>query len=249
MTGSSIISCRGLVPETSRFDFSGKGLDIDITAGEIVSIIGPDYTGKSGWMSTMAGIYMPREGTLTLQGKDINEFQRQDWITTRRNLAFVRSDTAILSAANARANVILPARYHRLDSAKNLIAQAVELLDELGVSDQTSLPAYLRTEQRYKIAIARALILQPAALMLDSPFQRLDAVALEKFQQFLLDRVKRYNMALVLVTHDVNFAIEHSDQVLFVTREQVHLFDKDEDIRRCDINDISSFLNKSRVSC
>lgn len=244
MNSPPLIQCEQIIAERHLGDYAGNALDFSAQAGTVVSIIGPGHAGKSDWLQTISGVSQPVSGSLSLLGKNIDSYQQQDWVHARTQLGYVRSDTAILSAANALQNIMLPAIYHELDSPQVIRENALGLLNELDAEcDITVLPAYLRKDQRYIIAIARALILKPKALLLDHPFLPLDQIAASKFRRFLLNRVKNDNLLLIMVTHDSKFAIKHSDQILFMAEDQIHPFDKTNDIRNCDIPVVKDYMN------
>lgn len=244
MNTTPLIHCEQLIAERYAGDYTGNGLDFSAHAGTVVSIIGSDHTGKSDWLQTVAGVAPPVSGSLSLLGKNTESYQQQDWVRARTQLGYVRSDTNILSAANALQNIMLPAIYHELSSIADIREKALNLLEELDVEcDITLLPAYLRKDQCYKIAIARALILEPKALLLDHPFLPLDLKAASKFRRFLLNRVKNDNLLLITVTHDSKFAIKHSDQILFMAENQIYQFNKTNDIRSCDIPAVKDYLD------
>lgn len=249
MSIEPLISTRKLVPYTENFDFSGDGLDIDIHAGEVISLLGPDYSGKSDWLSVLAGASDVCSGEISFTGKNTRSFENDDWVDTRKNFGLVKFDTAILSAANALQNVMLPAHYHDIGSRQEITTQAHDLLAAIGLKNLTSLPAYLRKDQCFKVAIARALILNPAALFLNNPFMRLDAQAASALQQFLLQRVSDDAMSLVVITHDVKFAIERSNRILFITQDAVKVFDKANRIEDSDDPAVATYLNNNRMIC
>jgi len=209
-------------------------------------MLGPGYSGKSDWLKTITGVIEPLSGELYISGKNTSDMCREDWVHTRTKIAYVSSDTALLSAANALQNILMPARYHNIGSPSAIKNRALQLLNDIDVDcDHEELPAYLRKDQRFKIAVARALILDPKALILDNPFTPLDVSATVDFKSFLLNLVKNSNTLLIMTTHDVNFAIKNSDQLLFVTRDHVHIFNQEEDIRHSEIPEIRDYLNKS----
>lgn len=244
MEATPLIHCEQLVAERHVGDYTGNALDFSAYAGTIVSIIGPGHAGKSDWLQTISGVAQPVSGSLSLLGKNTETYQQQDWVRARTQLGYVSSDTTILSAANALQNIMLPAIYHELDSAPNIREEALNLLEELDVKcDITILPAYLRKDQCYKIAIARALILKPKALFLNHPFLPLDLNATNKFRRFLLNRVKNENLLLITVTHDSKFAIKHSDQIVFIAEDQIHQFNETNDIHACDIPIVRDYLD------
>lgn len=243
-----LVSCRDIIPRFTGKTYEGEGLDLDINSGEIVSIIGPDYCGKSEWLAALGGITPPAQGRLHLLGHDLESVSREHWKQIRMNLAYLDAEVAIMSAANARQNVMLPARYHRMPAETTSLESVCELLNQLGVTDQLSLPAYIRPDQRYRVAIARALILDPAALLLDTPFDNLGSHTRREFQSFLIDRVRDRNMSLITVTHDIDFALEHSDRILFATLQGIHQFDTADDMRRSDLYAVRNFLSNCRIT-
>jgi ABC-type transporter Mla maintaining outer membrane lipid asymmetry ATPase subunit MlaF len=244
MDTAALIQCEQIIAERHIGDYTGNALDFNAHAGTVVSIIGPGHTGKSSWLQAISGVTQPVSGTLRLLGKDTESFEQNDWVYARTQLGYVRSDTAILSAANALQNIMLPAIYHEMGSASSIREKALNLLDELDVKcDITLLPAYLRKDQCYKIAIARALILEPKALVLDHPFLLLDINAAGKFRRYLLDRVKNDNLLLMTVTHDSKFALKDSDQILFIAEDRIYQFNETNDIHDCDIPVVKNYLN------
>jgi ABC-type transporter Mla maintaining outer membrane lipid asymmetry ATPase subunit MlaF len=244
MENPPLIHCDQIIAKTHAGNYIGNALDFSAHAGTFTSIIGPGHTGKSDWLQTIAGVVQPITGSLSLLGKDTETFDQPDWVRARTKIAYVQSDTTILSAANAMQNIMLPAIYHDLGSKPDIKDQATRLLEELDVKcDLTSLPAYLRKDQRFRIAIARALILSPQALLLDNPFGPLDLTATNKFKRFLLNRVKRDNLLLMMVTHDIKFAIKHSDQIVFMAGDHIYQFNETNDINTCDIPVVRDYLN------
>lgn len=244
MTLSSLIHCEQIIAQTHVGDYNGNALDFTAHAGTVISIIGPGHTGKSDWLQTISGIVQPVSGSLSLLGKDTATFEQLDWVRARTQLAYVQSDTTILSAANALQNIMLPAIYHDLGNAPDIKNKAMNLLEEIDVKcDLKLLPAYLRKDQCFRIAIARALILDPKALLLDNPFAPLDLTAANRFKRFLLNRVKTDNLLIIMVTHDINFALKHSDQIIFMADNQIYQFNETDDIHSCDIPEVRDYLS------
>ena len=249
MNEMTLVQARQLLPSLAAFEYEGNALDISIQQGEVVSIIGPDYSGKSDWLRTLVGVREADSGDLLLLGKPVDEFAREDWVQARKQLAYIKSDNTILSAANALQNVMLPAGYHRIADGATITSRATRLLAELGIFDLVSLPAYLRKDQRFRIAIARALILQPAALVMDNPFVMLDSIAAETLEHYLLRRVQEQAMTLIILTHNIEFALQHSNQIIFITPDEILRFDSHSPIQHCDKPFVKSFVSNNRMPC
>jgi len=248
METSTIIQCKQLVADTKDFEYLGNPLDMDANLGTMINMLGPDYSGKSDWLKTITGVIEPASGELYISQKNTDDMTRDDWVRARTKIAYVSSEAALLSAASAIQNILMPARYHNIGSPSEIRNKALQLLNDIDVDcNHNALPAYLRKDQRFKIAVARALILDPQVLILDNPFTLLDLSATVNFKAFLLDLVKNSNMLLIMATHDVNFAINNSDQLLFVTRDHIHKFGQGENIRHSEILEIRDYLDKSAM--
>ena len=139
---------------------------------------------------------------------------------------------------------MLPAIYHDIGTTSDIKHRALALLEEIDVKcDITLLPAYLRKDQRFRIAVARALILNPKALLLDNPFAPFDLTATNRFKRFLLNRVKTGNLLVIMVTHDIKFALKHSDQIIFMAENRIYQFNHKNDIHSCDIPEVREYLD------
>lgn len=247
MQGQAIIKCQRLVPEELPFEYHGDALDFDIARGEVTSIIGPDYSGKGNWLRAICGLEDPLSGSVRIKGIDTMNLSEEDWTMTRRKIAYLHEDIALLSAANGLANVLIPAIYHQLDKdiGKGLLAEsALELLEEIDpeiILDD--LPAYISKDHQFKIAVARALLLEPEVLALNNPFAHFNPDSKKKFKIFLQNQVKK-GLSLLIVTHDVDYALDISDKIIFASRESIVYFDSPQAILDCDSPMVNSFIHQ-----
>ncbi len=244
MENTYLIHCEQLTVDSNINGRIIGALNLSARAGEIISILGPDHESKSDWLQTIAGILEAGSGQLSLSGRDTLEFDKQDWVNARSQFSYVHADTAILSAANALQNLMLPVMYHKTGQPEELRAKAQQLLQDIEAGDKLELlPAYLTKEQRYKIAVARALMLEPQALFLESPFTALDQSSVNQFKQFLLNKVRNDNLLLILATHDSKFALKYSDQIIFIAKHNVLKFDKIQRIQDCNDPEVCDYLS------
>jgi ABC-type transporter Mla maintaining outer membrane lipid asymmetry ATPase subunit MlaF len=170
----------------------------------------------------------------------------KDWTMTRMKVAYLHADTALLSAANGLMNVLAPALYHQLDKDDNkqLLAQrALELLEDIDPDiNLDDLPAYLSKDHQYKIAVARALLLEPDVLALNNPFAHFNSDSKHKFQAFLKNQVKN-GLSLLMVTHDIPYALRISDKIIFANRESLIYFDSADAVINSDVPMVNQFIN------
>ena len=253
MHDEAIIKCQRLIPEELPFEYHGDALDFEIARGEVTSIIGPDYSGKGNWLRTICGLEDPLSGSVQIKGIDTMNLSEHDWTMTRRKVAYLHEDIALLSAANGLANVLVPAFYHQLDKQieKRLLAEsALELLEQIDPDiNLDDLPAYISKDHQFKIAVARALLLAPEVLALNNPFAHFNPDSKHKFQDFLKNQVKQ-GLSLLIVTHDIGYALDISDKIIFASSENIIYFDSPQAILDCDIPMVNGFIRQAenRVS-
>lgn len=249
MSSPHLLAYDDFIANLAEVEYSGEPLNMIVDTGQIISLIGPDYTGKSDWLRTMAGIYYPAQGDIFFNGKSFFELDDDEWTRMRLQNAYIRGDTTLLSVASGLANVMLPARYHRLGDDESIKSRALNLILELG-ADQSldELPAFLRRDQRFKLAVARALMLDPTVLFLDNPFALLDSEATIMLKSFLLRKVKQESLTLIMLANDLDFTCRVADKVLFITTEKVYCFDSVDELRACKHDAVTEFLRKSSVT-
>jgi ABC-type transporter Mla maintaining outer membrane lipid asymmetry ATPase subunit MlaF len=245
MTENAIIQCRQIIPGELSSEYTGNALDLTVMAGEVISIIGLNQADNSHWLKTICGLEDQFAGNVHIHGIDTLNLSASDWSLTRMKVAYVHADTALMSAANGLMNVLAPAIYHQLDKKlkKGLLAEtALELLEAIDpVLDLDDLPAYLSKEQQLKIAVARALLLQPDVLALDNPFTHFDIASKHRLQAFLIDRVKN-GLALLITTPDIKFVQKYSDRILFAEKDKLHYFASQAALLACDIPAVNEYI-------
>ncbi len=247
MQNQQLIHCEQLIPQDLPFEYHGKALDFELAAGEVSSIIGPNYSGKGNWIRTICGLEDQASGEVHINGINTLDLSAEDWTQTRIKVAYLHEDTALLSAVNGLVNVLLPVQYHQLDKKlkKTLLAEkALDLLEEIDPDiNLDELPAYITKEHRYKIAVARALLLQPDVLALNKPFAHFNNDSKRQFQQFLKNQVE-HGLSLLLVTHDIPYALDISDKIIFASRDNLYFFSSTQAILNCDIPEVSEFIHR-----
>jgi putative ABC transport system ATP-binding protein len=180
-----------------------RGLDLEIGMGELAMLVGPSGCGKTTLISIIAGLLNSNEGGLEVLGARPAALSSREQIAFRRkNLGFVFQQFNLLPTLTAAENVAVPlfvAGHER----HHAIAQASELLDELGLGDRLSyLPANLSGGQQQRVAIARALIHDPRLIVCDEPTSALDAKTGHMVMELFSEVAVRPDRALIVVTHD-----------------------------------------------
>lgn len=200
------------------FDLTGggkyialKGIDLQIKKGEFVSLIGHSGCGKSTLLNMIAGLDLPTEGLVTLEGQRITKpgpdrmvvFQNYSllpWRTVRENIALAVDSVMQGSSAEER---------------RAIIDKHIDMVGLRPHADKP--PGMLSGGQKQRVAIARALAIKPKLLLLDEPFGALDALTRGNLQEQLMQICEENEVTAVMVTHDVDEAVLLSDRIVMLT--------------------------------
>jgi multiple sugar transport system ATP-binding protein len=198
---------------TKRFgDFTAvAGLDLRITDGEFVTFLGPSGCGKSTALACIAGLEDLSDGSIVFDGRDVTELEPHE-----RNVAMVFQDYALYPHMTARENMSFGLRQQKVEPAK--IRRQVETAAEmLGLEELLERrPAELSGGQRQRVAVGRAVVRNPAVLLMDEPLSNLDA-SLRVRTRTEIKRLQRdLGITSVFVTHDQEEAMVLSDRVVVI---------------------------------
>ncbi len=190
-------------------------IDLDIHAGEFVSLMGPSGTGKSTLLNLVSGIDRPDSGTITVDGTEVNKLSRSklaDWRAA--NLGYIFQTHNLIPVLTAYENVELPTLLLKLSAAQR--RQRVELaLEAVGLSNRADhYPRQLSGGQEQRVGIARAIVAHPKVVVADEPTGSLDAETSEQVQVLLQRLNKELNITMLMVTHDSNVASIASRQLM-----------------------------------
>lgn len=185
-----------------------KGVDLEISAGEFVCIMGPSGSGKSSLLYLLGLLDVPTHGTIELDGVNTQGFNDAQLTQLRlEKLGFVFQFHFLLSEFSVLDNVCLPMRRLGRWPEAQCRERAMSLLTRLGVAAQASkLPSQLSGGQRQRVAVARALANDPLILLADEPTGNLDTVASANVRQILHDLTRELGKSVIAVTHDPKFA-------------------------------------------
>lgn len=226
-------------------------VNLQILPSTITSFIGPDLGGKSDWLKTLAGMNSLAKGELFLLGRSLDQMTRADWLASRKKIAFVGQDSSLLSAASLLENIKLPALYHKIGSSDEIDKNVNLLLDEIGFYDVEALnqlPAYVTQSQCYCAMLVRAFILKPKVVFIDNLFSQLDADVLHRVRRFLQNKVKNENVAIVINTRDMNYALNSSNVILFANRSGVTAFNDKAAFLESPVQEIKDYIQQNQAN-
>ena len=195
-----------------------KGIDLEINKGEIVSIVGPSGAGKTTLLQIMGTLDEPDAGVLQIDGTMVSRMKEKELSAFRnKNIGFVFQFHQLLPEFTALENVMIPALIAGV-SSKEAHERAMKILDFMGLVDRAShKPNELSGGEKQRVAVARALINDPAVILADEPSGSLDTHNKEDLHQLFFDLRDRLGQTFVIVTHDEGLAK--------ITDRTVHMVD------------------------
>ena len=184
-----------------------KGIDLEINKGEIVSIVGPSGAGKTTLLQIMGTLDEPDAGTVQIDGTVVSRMKEKELSAFRnKNIGFVFQFHQLLPEFTALENVMIPALIAGV-SSKEANDRAMKILDFMGLVDRAShKPNELSGGEKQRVAVARALINDPAVILADEPSGSLDTHNKEDLHQLFFDLRDRLGQTFVIVTHDEGLA-------------------------------------------
>ena len=185
----------------------------DIDQGEFQCLVGRSGCGKTTLLKLAAGLLHPDEGRIALHGMDV--------LAPGPELGFVFQSPTLLEWHRVVDNVLLPVSLQHRPTAGE-IDKAHQLLDQLGLSSHARhYPRQLSGGQQSRVALARALILEPSLLLMDEPFAALDAITREELQDDLLQMCLSRGTTVLFVTHDIAEAVYLADRIAVMDRGRI----------------------------
>lgn len=221
-----------------------NGIDITVKEGEVVCVIGPSGSGKSTFLRCLNRLEEPKAGTIVVDDFDITD-KKTDINAVRRNIGMVFQSFNLFSHLTVKKNIMFaPTELKKLTKAE-AEDKAMQLLERVGLADKANAyPHQLSGGQQQRVAIARALAMNPDIMLFDEPTSALDPEMVGEVLA-VMKELAAEGMTMIVVTHEMGFAREVSDRVVFIdggvileqgTPEQI--FERPQNPRTID------FLNK-----
>ena len=184
-----------------------KGIDLHIGKGEIVSIVGPSGAGKTTLLQIIGTLDRPDSGTVVIDGTDTGTLSSRKLADFRnRRIGFVFQFHQLLPEFTAAENIMIPA-FIAGKSRREAARRAAELLDFMGLSGRSGhKPAELSGGEKQRVAVARALVNNPAVILADEPSGSLDSRNKAELHRLFFDLRDKFGQTFVIVTHDEHLA-------------------------------------------
>jgi len=193
-----------------------QDIELQITRGQTLAIIGESGCGKTVFMKTLVGLVRPTRGEIFFDGEGIHQMGYAELTRTRRRFGFVFQNAALFDSMSVYENVAFPLRQSEVVTETAVEESVMQHLAEVGLPKNVAYkrPAELSGGMRKRVGLARALILKPEVVVYDEPTTGLDPIMSDVINELILDTRRRYPVTSVVVTHDMHTARKVADRVL-----------------------------------
>jgi putative ABC transport system ATP-binding protein len=208
MLNNNVLNARGIGKTVKSGDSDLvilREIDLAVTSGEALAVVGASGSGKSTLLAILAGLDTPSAGRVEIEGSDLFALDEDQRAELRgRSVGFVFQSFQLLPALTALENVMLPLE---LSGNSNAESQAKEMLGRVGLGERLQhYPKHLSGGEQQRVALARAFVVRPKLLFADEPTGSLDAESGAAVIRLLFEMNREYGTTLVLVTHDEQLA-------------------------------------------
>ena len=238
----ALIEIRGLSKSFGEVK-AVAGVDLDINAGEFITLLGPSGSGKTTVLRMIAGFEDPDAGTIKLNGEDITHLPPYD-----RDVNTVFQDYALFPHMDVITNIEYGLRVKKVNKEERR-KKALEALEQVRLSGyEKRKPSQLSGGQRQRVALARALVNRPSVLLLDEPLGALDLKLRQQMQIELKELQREVGITFIFVTHDQEEALTMSDRIAVFDKGKIQQLDRPAAIYEKPVNEfVAGFVGVSNL--
>ncbi|MGB5704625.1 MAG: ATP-binding cassette domain-containing protein [Polyangiales bacterium] len=198
------------------------GLDLDIYAGEVITIVGESGSGKSILLKAMMGLVEPDGGTIRFDGEVVTGQTEQEWVATRQRIGMLFQESALFDSLDVFENVGYALREQTSMTDEEIAKRVAETLSLVALPGiEHMAPSDLSGGMRKRVALARAVAVRPEILFYDEPAEGLDPINVTRVNRLLLGLQESLNVTSVVVTHNLKAAFAISDRLALIHDGQV----------------------------
>ncbi len=194
-----------------------RGVSLDIPAGQSLVILGASGSGKSVMLKHIVGLLKPDGGEVGFDGRRIDTMPQRDLMTVRQRFGFLFQMGALFDSLTVGENVAFPLAEHTRKSPAQIAEVARQKLAMVGLADVSGkMPAELSGGQKKRVALARAIALDPQVILYDEPTTGLDPIRSDVINELILKLKRELNVTSIVVTHDMISAFKVADRIVML---------------------------------
>jgi phospholipid/cholesterol/gamma-HCH transport system ATP-binding protein len=221
-----------------------RGIDIDVHRGQVVAMMGGSGSGKTTLLRAATGQILPQQGIISVFGSNIATLSGNELLKLRQRMGVLFQQGALFTDLNVFENVAFPLREHTRVSESQITECVLDKLDAVGLRAAAHLNiSEISGGMARRVALARAIVLEPELILYDEPFAGLDPISLGITAQLIRGMTDRLNCASVLITHDVAESFAIADHVYMVGQGKLIASGKPPELSSSQDAYVRQFLN------
>ena len=223
-----------------------KNVNLSILEGETLVILGKSGTGKSVLLRIIVGLLEPDFGSLYINNENIINLKIQQLNQIRKKIGFLFQNAALYDSMSVRDNLLFALRDIKSISQKEKQSKVEKYLDAvllLGAMDK--MPSELSGGMRKRVALARALVTEPAIILYDEPTTGLDPITTREISYLIESVQEKFNLTSIVVTHDLECAKIVSDNVAVLHNGEINFYGKFDELGTSNVQIVKDFLGKN----
>jgi phospholipid/cholesterol/gamma-HCH transport system ATP-binding protein len=235
-----------------RISFSGqevlKDISLKLYNGKNLVVLGKSGSGKSVLIKCIAGLLKPDGGTINVFGKNVTMMKKKELDELRKKIGFLFQSGALYDSMTVKQNIEFPLRRIKDRLTEKQISEKVnEVLENVGLADTLhKMPSQLSGGMRKRLSLARTISVDPMIILYDEPTTGLDPVTSDEISSLINDIQKKYKTSSLIITHDINCAINTADRMLMINQGDVYLEANGREFLQSNDPYIKSFFNQAK---
>lgn len=220
-----------------------ENINLTISEGEIVAILGESGTGKSVLLNNMIGLLKPDQGEVFIGGQDITKLTEKQLLQVRKSIGFLFQEGALYDFMNCFDNIAFPLREHTHLKEKVIrekIQKILKLIDLQGVENK--FPSELSGGMKKRVALARAIVLDSKVLFCDEPTSGLDPIRSRDISDLIRSVSKQLNCTTVITSHDIANSFRVADRLVLLGKGRIIMDGTKEDFEKSGIDAVQAFI-------
>ena len=195
-----------------------SGLSCGFEPSRITVVLGGSGAGKSTLLRLIGGLTRPDAGVIRIAGQDITRLSERDLFKTRRSIGMLFQGGALLDSMTIFENVALPLHEHTDLAPEAVAAEVARRLEAVGLpGTEGLLPRQLSGGMRRRVALARAIVMDPEIVLCDEPFSGLDPVNVRRIEQLLVELNRRLQLTLIVTSHHIASSLRMAHRLVFLS--------------------------------
>lgn len=219
------------------------GVDIEVRDGECFFVIGASGVGKSVLIKHLVGLLRPDAGDIYLDGEEVSRLSEIDLYPVRKKCAMVFQNSTLFDSMSCVENVALPLRTHKGMSMSEALKEAERRLEQVHMHEFCkAFPAELGDGMRKRIAIARALTMDPQYVLFDEPTTGLDPISARRVDKLIQELSRNFGVTSIVVSHDLTSIFTIADRIAMLYQGQVRMLGTPNEFRSCTDPVVQQFI-------